>query len=105
MGYYPRAALANGTAVRELDYHDTFLAAEYSHPGANIPPLTCGIGSYKAPAAEKTQMCFITQMASAAAPAPSARIAPKPSAILAQSLICAASMPCNPPSPMVYGAE
>ncbi len=32
-------ALANGTAVRELDYHDTFLAAEYSHPGDNIPPL------------------------------------------------------------------
>ena len=31
------AALANGTAVRELDYHDTFLAAEYSHPGDNIP--------------------------------------------------------------------
>ncbi|MBF9011830.1 MULTISPECIES: MmgE/PrpD family protein [Corynebacterium] len=33
------AALANGTAVRELDYHDTFLAAEYSHPGDNIPPI------------------------------------------------------------------
>ena len=26
------AAWANGTAVRELDYHDTFLAADYSHP-------------------------------------------------------------------------
>ncbi|MCP1388273.1 MmgE/PrpD family protein [Corynebacterium sp. TA-R-1] len=33
------AAFANGTAVRELDYHDTFLAAEYSHPGDNIPPI------------------------------------------------------------------
>ncbi len=33
------AAWANGTAVRELDYHDTFLAAEYSHPGDNIPAL------------------------------------------------------------------
>ncbi|MCU1569312.1 MAG: MmgE/PrpD family protein [Naasia sp.] len=33
------AAWANGVAVRELDYHDTFLAAEYSHPGDNIPPL------------------------------------------------------------------
>ena len=33
------AAWANGTAVRELDFHDTFLAADYSHPGANIPPL------------------------------------------------------------------
>ncbi|WKD56979.1 2-methylcitrate dehydratase [Corynebacterium capitovis DSM 44611] len=32
-------ALANGTAVRELDFHDTFLAAEYSHPGDNIPPI------------------------------------------------------------------
>ncbi|MDL0402580.1 MmgE/PrpD family protein [Corynebacterium lehmanniae] len=32
-------AFANGTAVRELDYHDTFLAAEYSHPGDNIPPI------------------------------------------------------------------
>src|SRR6201987_5772540 len=33
------AAWANGVAVRELDYHDTFLDAEYSHPGDNIPPL------------------------------------------------------------------
>lgn len=33
------AAFANGTAVRELDFHDTFLAAEYSHPGDNIPPI------------------------------------------------------------------
>ena len=33
------AAWANGTAVRELDMHDTFLAADYSHPGDNIPPV------------------------------------------------------------------
>ncbi len=33
------AAWANGTAVRELDYHDTFLAADYSHPGDNIPAI------------------------------------------------------------------
>ena len=33
------AAWVNGTAVRELDYHDTFLAADYSHPGDNIPPI------------------------------------------------------------------
>ena len=33
------AAWANGTAVRELDMHDTFLAADYSHPGDSIPPL------------------------------------------------------------------
>jgi 2-methylcitrate dehydratase len=33
------AAWANGVAVRELDFHDTFLAAEYSHPGDNIAPL------------------------------------------------------------------
>ncbi|MFA5552226.1 MAG: MmgE/PrpD family protein [Trueperaceae bacterium] len=32
-------AWANGTAVRELDYHDTFLAADYSHPGDNIPAI------------------------------------------------------------------
>ena len=32
-------AFANGVAVRELDFHDTFLAAEYSHPGDNIPPI------------------------------------------------------------------
>lgn len=25
--------------MRELDYHDTFLAADYSHPGDNIPPV------------------------------------------------------------------
>ena len=33
------AAWANGVAVRELDYHDTFLAAEYSHPADNIPAI------------------------------------------------------------------
>ncbi|WP_280468275.1 2-methylcitrate dehydratase PrpD [Nocardia cyriacigeorgica] len=33
------AAWANGVAVRELDFHDTFLAAEYSHPGDNIPSI------------------------------------------------------------------
>ena len=25
--------------MRELDFHDTFLAADYSHPGDNIPPI------------------------------------------------------------------
>jgi len=39
-------AFANGTAVRELDYHDTFLAAEYSHPGDNIPP-TLAVAQHK----------------------------------------------------------
>ena len=39
-GFAPEwAAWANGTAVRELDFHDTFLAADYSHPGDNIPPI------------------------------------------------------------------
>ena len=40
-GAYPAewAAWANGVAVRELDFHDTFLAADYSHPGDNIPPI------------------------------------------------------------------
>ncbi|WP_293695275.1 MmgE/PrpD family protein [uncultured Agrococcus sp.] len=33
------AAWVNGVAVRELDYHDTFLAADYSHPGDNIPAI------------------------------------------------------------------
>ena len=33
------AAWANGVAVRELDFHDTFLAAEFGHPGDTIPPL------------------------------------------------------------------
>ena len=33
------AAWANGVAVRQLDFHDTFLGAEYSHPGDNIAPL------------------------------------------------------------------
>src|SRR5699024_11163831 len=40
------AALANGTAVRELDLHDTFLAADYSHPGENIPP-TLAVAQHK----------------------------------------------------------
>ncbi|MGC5616923.1 MmgE/PrpD family protein [Georgenia sp. Z1491] len=33
------AAWANGVAVRELDFHDTFLAADYSHPGDTIAPI------------------------------------------------------------------
>jgi 2-methylcitrate dehydratase len=33
------ASWANGTAVRELDFHDTFLANDYSHPGDNISPI------------------------------------------------------------------
>ena len=33
------ATWTNGTAVRELDFHDTFLAEDYSHPGDNIPAL------------------------------------------------------------------
>ena len=33
------SAWANGTAVRELDFHDTFLAKDYSHPADNIPPI------------------------------------------------------------------
>ncbi len=41
------AAWANGTAVRELDFHDTFLAADYSHPGDNIPP-TLAVAQQKA---------------------------------------------------------
>jgi 2-methylcitrate dehydratase len=32
-------AWANGTAVRELDFHDTFLAAAYAYPADSIPPL------------------------------------------------------------------
>jgi 2-methylcitrate dehydratase len=33
------ASWANATAVRELDFHDTFLAADYAHPGDSIAPL------------------------------------------------------------------
>jgi len=33
------ASWANSVAVRELDFHDTFLAAEYAHPADSIPPL------------------------------------------------------------------
>lgn len=33
------AAWANAVAVRELDMHDTFLAADYSHPADSIPAI------------------------------------------------------------------
>lgn len=33
------ASWANNVAVRELDMHDTFLAADYSHPGDTIPAI------------------------------------------------------------------
>jgi 2-methylcitrate dehydratase len=43
------AAWANGAAVRELDFHDSFMAVEPGHPGDNIPPILavaqqCGYG-------------------------------------------------------------
>ena len=41
------ATWANGTAVRELDMHDTFLAADYSHPGDNIPPILAAAQAMK----------------------------------------------------------
>lgn len=44
------AAWANGVAVRELDYHDTFLAADYSHPGDNIPRSSRSPSTPAAPA-------------------------------------------------------
>ncbi|HEV2521187.1 MAG TPA: MmgE/PrpD family protein [Candidatus Acidoferrales bacterium] len=46
------AAWANGTAVRELDMHDTFLAADYSHPGDNIPPILAVAQAMKRPGKE-----------------------------------------------------
>src|SRR6266436_3728947 len=54
------AAWANGTAVRELDMHDTFLAADYSHPGDNIPPILA-----VAQAAEKSGEDLIRGVATA----------------------------------------
>lgn len=33
------AAWANSTAVRELDFHDTFMSTEPAHPGDNIPSI------------------------------------------------------------------
>ncbi len=33
------AAWANAAAVRELDFHDTFLAEDFGHPGDNIAPI------------------------------------------------------------------
>ena len=33
------AGFANGVAVRELDYNDTYLAADYAHPSDCIAPL------------------------------------------------------------------
>ncbi|WP_186296280.1 2-methylcitrate dehydratase PrpD [Mycobacterium tilburgii] len=46
------AAWANGVAVRELDFHDTFLAAEYAHPGDNIPPLVAVAQQLAVPGAD-----------------------------------------------------
>jgi 2-methylcitrate dehydratase len=41
------AAWANGAAVRELDMHDTFLAADFGHPGDTIPPILAVAQSMK----------------------------------------------------------
>jgi 2-methylcitrate dehydratase len=54
------AAWANSAAVRELDMHDTFLAADYGHPGDNIPPILA-----VAQAAEKSGKDLIRGIATA----------------------------------------
>ena len=54
------AAWANGTAVRELDMHDTFLGADFGHPGDNIPPILA-----VAQAAEKSGKELIRGIATA----------------------------------------
>jgi 2-methylcitrate dehydratase len=54
------AAWANGTAVRELDMHDTFLGADFGHPGDNIPPILA-----VAQAAEKSGKDLIRGIATA----------------------------------------
>lgn len=53
-------AWANGTAVRELDFHDTYLAEDYSHPADNIPPLLA-----VAQHTEKTGLDFLKAILSA----------------------------------------
>jgi 2-methylcitrate dehydratase len=54
------AAWANGTAVRELDMHDTFLGADFGHPGDNISPILA-----VAQAAEKSGKDLIRGIATA----------------------------------------
>lgn len=54
------AAWANGTAVRELDMHDTFLGADFGHPGDNIPSILA-----VAQAAEKSGKDLIRGIAAA----------------------------------------
>jgi len=54
------AAWANGTAVRELDMHDTFLGADFGHPGDNVPPILA-----VAQAAEKSGKDLIRGIATA----------------------------------------
>ena len=86
------AAWANGTAVRELDFHDTFLAADYAHPGDTIPPLlavaeNCGLGG--APlmrgiaAAYELQISLVKGIYSIAAGKPSPNPADDPGIIMA----------------------
>jgi len=59
------AAWANGTAVRELDMHDTFLAADYSHPGDNIPPILAVAQAEVGPATERSGNDLIRGIAAA----------------------------------------
>ena len=63
------AALANGVAVRELDFHDCYLAADYSHPGDTIPALVAAAQQAGKSGAEllrgiliayETQMALVT---------------------------------------------
>ena len=52
------ATWANCSAVRELDFHDTFLAADMNHPGDMIPALIA-VGLLVATGADKRVEAFL----------------------------------------------
>jgi 2-methylcitrate dehydratase PrpD len=51
-------------AVRELDFHDTFFAAEYAHPGDNIPALVA-VAQHVAPSRALTGADLVRAIATA----------------------------------------
>ncbi|HJP33643.1 MAG TPA: MmgE/PrpD family protein [Candidatus Latescibacteria bacterium] len=60
------AALANGVAVRELDFHDCYLAADYSHPGDTIPAVLAAAQQSAKPGSDLLRgilVAYETQMA------------------------------------------
>ena len=89
------AAFANGVAVRELDFNDTHLAADFAHPSDALAPLLAvaqPTGRRGADLSRPTALAFAPPLALSPPPTPSLSLARSLSLCLQRAL----SLPRSP---------